>query len=134
VRSYEGEDDGDEEDFKLKEQLRRAARSSPRARVRVRVRVHMRSAAARRRRPPASCVVTSQNAELQKQIEIMQDRWVCPWVPVHLCLTFARHKLENTRLEGRVQVCDVQPLVGRPGDGSVTTLKRVYFGIAERFC
>ena len=82
-----------------------------RVRVRVRVRVHMRSAAARRRRPPASCVVTSQNAELQKQIEIMQDRWVCPWVPVHLCLTFARHKLENTRLEGRVQVCDVQPLV-----------------------
>ena len=135
MRSYEGEDDGDEEDFKLKEQLRRAARSSPRARVRVRVRVRaVRSAAARRRRPPASCAVFSQNAELQKQIEIMQDRWVCPWVPVHLCLTFSRHKLENTRLEGRVQVCDVQPLVGRPGDGFVATLKRDYFGIAERFC
>ncbi len=26
ARSYEGEDDGDEEDFKLKEQLRRATR------------------------------------------------------------------------------------------------------------
>ena len=88
MRSYEGEDDGDEEDFKLKEQLRRAARSSPRVRVRVNMRA-VRSAAARRRRPPASCVVISQNAELQKQIEIMQDRWVCPWVPCaplsHVC-------------------------------------------------
>ncbi len=27
--SYEGEDDGDEEDFKLKEQLRRATRCPP---------------------------------------------------------------------------------------------------------
>ena len=112
--SYEGEDDGDEEDFKLKEQLRRAARSSPRVRVRISHIQYMRavrSAAARRRRPPASCAVFSQNAELQKQIEIMQDRWVCPWVPVHLCLTVARHKLENTRLEGRVQVLALQPLV-----------------------
>lgn len=93
--SYEGEDDGDEEDFKLKEQLRRAARSGPCACVCMSaVRLARVWAGARRRRPRTSCIVFSQNAELQKQIEIMQDR----------------HKLENTRLEGRVQVCALQSL------------------------
>ena len=88
--SYEGEDDGDEEDFKLKEQLRRATRCRPPHPLQL----------CRR------CVTlrNSQNAELQKQIEIMQDRWPPPSSPPPVASRCSRHKLENTRLEGRVQV------------------------------